>query len=133
MGKAERRKGQRFERECVDALDKLGFSCRRNLQAQGGEVVGGDLYGLPWAVECCRRKAFQFNILRRKLVQAHEDEASAGSHRPALVMARTDQDSTIYVFLTLSDFVRAVEDVPLSTATDAPSRIEDHESDSLDG
>lgn len=115
-GAHSRRKGARFERELVLLFRSLGYPARRNLQPQGGQEVGGDIEGLPWAVEATRRgpRITWAEIAKGKRAQGKRDEEMLAardgrSPRPSLVIVRQDGDEAI-VLLTLEDFLKIAKE-----------------------
>lgn len=112
MSAYERRKGHNYEREIVLKLKAAGYDCRRNLQPQGGRQVGNDLSGLPWGVECMRRRSIRWSVLKGKLDQARRDAHG----KTPIVVHRADRDQD-YVLLTLEDFL----------ALTSQARLADHD------
>jgi len=72
MGKSQRAKGARFERELVNYLRDFGGPAvpRRNLQSQGGEAVGNDVL---WGCFGIEAKVGKLPNPRAALAQAERD------------------------------------------------------------
>lgn len=87
-GRANRAKGQRFERWVVGELRQAGFAdARRGLQAAGAVVA--DVEGVAgWWVEC---QSAQRPTPLAKLAQAERDRAASGAEgrRPVAVCHRS--------------------------------------------
>jgi len=107
QGKRNRQRGQEYEREIAGWFRELGFDdARRNLQAQGGKVVGNDLANIPFAVECKRTSASLIPKAIKALEQCDEDAQAIGDKSPRLVITRADQ-----VVMSLEDFGKLIEDL----------------------
>ena len=112
MGKYSRNKGAAYERELVQVFREAGYpATRRNLQPQGGQAVGGDIEGLPWAIEAARRskRLIWSDVVGKKMAQAIRDETHLAATRgrpprPALVVVRQDGGESLVV-LSLADFL----------------------------
>ena len=117
MGKYSRNKGAAYERELVQVFRAANFPhARRNLQPQGGQAVGGDIEGLPWAIEAARRskRLIWSDVVGKKMAQAVRDEAHLAEKRgrpprPALVVVRRDGGESLVV-LSLADFLKITSD-----------------------
>lgn len=107
-GKRNRQRGQEYEREIVDWFVKQGFwDARRNLQSQGGKVVGNDLANVPFAVECKRTSAPLMPKAVKALEQCDEDAKAIRCPHPRVVITRADRGGS-YVAMTLEDFGKLV-------------------------
>jgi len=104
-GKGARAKGASFERWCAKKIDQeLGTSSRRNLQPQGGSMVGSDLVierrdkRLPLSIEC--KHGIKPNP-RAALEQCHRDR-QIGDYAIAIVK---DDSKTPFCVLSLDDML----------------------------
>ena len=108
QGKRNRQRGQEYEREIAGWFRELGFDdARRNLQAQGGKVVGNDLANIPFAVECKRTSASLIPKAIKALEQCDEDAQAIKDKSPRLVITRADQGQS-HVVLSLKDFGKLI-------------------------
>lgn len=121
MGRSQREKGKRGEREAKDALNKLfGLSSIRAAQSNGkySEDILGGLSGFHTEVKRYKRHSV--------LAWVRKTAEDSGAAAP-LVMLREDGDPEWYVVLRLSDSYRYAEAViatpaaRLVPADDAPS------------
>ena len=109
-GKRSRLRGQAFEREIADWFKARGFpDARRNLQAQGGVIVGNDLKGVPWAIECKRNDHCLFPKGVKAWKQCDEDARAIKDPSPRMVIHRWNEQKEPFVLLTLSDLERIIE------------------------
>lgn len=102
MGKAERNKGKRGERELANALKNCGYDARRGQQYSGTET-SADVVGLPGVhIECKRMEQLR---LYDALEQAETDAGDSGDvpavfHRrnkkPWVVVMRLDDWLELY-------------------------------------
>jgi Holliday junction resolvase len=106
MGKSERQKGARGERELIKVLEAAGFGKGRRTPGSGGQGIAGDLWNvLPeWHIECKRQE--RLNI-PSWIKQATEDSAHDG--RPWFVAFRRNKEPW-YVTLELEEFIRLLKD-----------------------
>jgi len=96
MGKAQRTRGQVFEREIVNALKDAGIDAARNLdQTRDG---GGDIDLGAYMVECKRRASIAVYDWLDQCTRA------ARPGQIPLVVARGDRREAV-VILRLSDFI----------------------------
>ena len=73
MGKAQRDKGHRFERQvAADATVALGEKVTRTIQFRGGQSEGSDVVVEPFAIECKHYKKLG-GLLYRAYEQATRD------------------------------------------------------------
>lgn len=106
MGKSERQKGARGERELLKILEEQGFGKGRRTPGSGGQGIDGDLWQvLPdWHIECKRQERFNITTW---IKQATED--SQRSNKPWFVAFRRNKEPW-YVALTLEDFLRLIRE-----------------------
>ena len=103
QGRRNRQRGQEYEREIADWFRKQGYhKARRNIQSQGGTVVGNDLADVPFAVECKRTKNPLAPKAVKALEQCDEDANATQNSHPRLVITRAD-NGVSYIFMTLED------------------------------
>jgi len=107
-GRRARARGAEYEREISEVFKALGFDkARRNLQPQGGRVVGNDLTGVPFAIECKRTDVPIAPKAIRALEQCDADAKAIDCDDPRLVITRANSGES-YVFMTLEDFAKLV-------------------------
>lgn len=103
MGKMQRSKGAAFEcvlvKEFAEAMP--GAEVRRNLQSQGGSVVGNDLVCPCFAIEA---KHGIKPVVRRALEQAVSD---APAHKWPVAVIK-DNRRKPFIAMPLSDFLELV-------------------------
>jgi hypothetical protein len=112
-GRLARRKGAAFEREIASVFRIFGWrKARRNLQPQGGKVVGGDIVGIPFDVECKRTKKLAIGKkMRDAWDQLTFDQLESGKDLlPRLVVTRGD-GTEAFVVTTLGDLLDLISDV----------------------
>lgn len=91
MGRSQRSKGQRGEREAASAWRVVYPDARRGSQSRSGKDAS-DVEGTPWWIEC--------KTLARIQVLKHLDQAEADTDgRPCVVRLRRDGDTRAVVLL----------------------------------
>jgi hypothetical protein len=104
MGRAQRQKGKRGERETAARFREIfGDGVRRGWQTRHGHD-DPDICGVPFLVENKRHK--KVNV-RAAVAQALADKEKSGDKRPILVVAHEDQRKPLAVML-LDDFLELV-------------------------
>jgi hypothetical protein len=92
MGKSQRDKGKRGERECVNWIKEIYPDARRSANQSGG-AAQPDVDGTPYWVECKSGKSIG---LWAALKQAMEDRKLAKDPRPCMLyLARTNGERVI--------------------------------------
>lgn len=110
QGRRNRQRGQEYEREIVDIFRLAGWpDARRNLQSQGGTVVGNDIAGVPFAVECKRTASSLIPKAVKALEQCDADATATENYHPRLVITRCDRDNRSFVVMELGQFLELVE------------------------
>ncbi len=103
-GRKSRRRGAEFEREIAERFKALGYpDARRNLQPQGGRIVGNDLTHVPFAVECKRTDACLIPKGYKAWDQCDEDARAIGCHKPRVVITRWNDQTEPFVVMRLAD------------------------------
>lgn len=106
MGKSERRKGQRLEREVAKLLECVIPGLERQLQSRRGpkrpdlETAEG-LPDAPFRIEV---SGGQRPSPHKKAIQAQRDADQADDHRPILVLTKRDGGIWL-VSLWIGDFI----------------------------
>ena len=99
MGKREREKGKRGERELAAVLRSYGYDCRRGVQYHGGPD-SEDVIGLPGVhIEC--KRVERLNI-RQAMAQSAGD---AGPEEIPVVCHRRNRSEWL-VTMRLDDWIR---------------------------
>ena len=106
MGKMQRTKGAAWERVVANAFGVIfGQACRRNLQPQGGIVVGSDVITPLFHVEC--KHGIKPNI-RAALKQCEEDNPERqGKYCIAVIK---DNREKPFVVMRFSEFLHLVQE-----------------------
>ena len=107
MGKSQRRKGGEWEREVVQLFRKVypPEAVRRNLQSQGGSVVGSDVLTPDFAIEC--KHAIKPSP-RAALQQCEEDNPKPRARWCVAVIKDHGAASDAFVVMRLNSFLGMV-------------------------
>ena len=95
MGKSQRDKGARVERECAHFLAPRYPNARRSANQAGGAVLP-DIMRTPYWVECKGGKSIG---LWAALKQAMDDREAADDSRPILLYLKRDRTPPVIVML----------------------------------
>ena len=98
MGKSQRDKGARFERQIANDLKALGYDASRGHQSNGGSALEPDVRGIPGVhIEC---KAVERLNLRSAMEQSERD---AGDDEVPIVVHKQNRKEVL-VTMRWSDF-----------------------------
>jgi hypothetical protein len=101
MGRSQRRKGQRGERETAILWRSVYPDARRGSQSRSGKDAS-DVEGTPWWIEC--------KTLARIAALRHLEQAEADTDgRPCIVRLRRDRDTRAAVLLREDLFLELLQ------------------------
>lgn len=116
MGKMEREKGKRFERQLAGLLRAEGYDCRRSAQFNGKTGQAADVVGLP-GIHVEAKHVEQMRLYDWMLQAVRDSEASGSGDLPAVFHKKNN--APILVTMLFEDWIQVYREWAAGMELDA--------------